>query len=341
MRPQILVTGGSGFIGSRLVPYLLAQDLDVCCLVRESSNTSALDALGVETRVGDLDDTDSLMNALRGCTHVLHLAGMTKALRSRELWNANERGTKNLVDATLRVAGDKEPAVFVLVSSLAAAGPVLMRGEPRPRSEADPVEPVSNYGRSKRDGEMVALEAAGQLPLSIVRPPIVFGPGDKDGLNLFRPIARFGVHVAPGLRRTLYSLIHADDLSQSIWAVATSGQRCVDEASNQGIYFASHPTNLSYGDLGREIGRALGRRKTWVIPTLPIGVRVVAGINEGISQVFRRPHILGWDKSREAITRGWACDSSRLRDELKVPFDTPLFEQLRATSMWYAMKGWL
>lgn len=341
MRPRILVTGASGFIGTRLVPYLLDQDVDVRCLVRKSSNTQSLAALNVETSVGDLSDTDSLSDALRGCSHVLHLAGMTKALRTRDLWRANEQGTKNLVEATLRVAGDGEPAVLVLVSSLAAAGPVVMDDDLRPRRETDPVEPVSNYGRSKRDGEKVALEAAKRLPLSIVRPPIVFGPGDRDGLNLFRPVAKFGVHLVPGLRRTLYSMIHADDLSRSIWAVATQGQRCLDSQSDQGVYFASHPTELSYGDIGREIGRVLGRRMTLVIPTLSVAVQMVAGVNEGISQLFRRPHILGWDKSREALTRGWACDSTRLRNDLGVAFETPLSEQLRATAMWYAMKGWL
>ncbi|HEY5139391.1 MAG TPA: NAD-dependent epimerase/dehydratase family protein, partial [Methylococcales bacterium] len=137
---------------------------------------------------------------------VFHLAGLLKAVRNDDFVRVNAGGVESVAAACDERA---EPPVFVVVSSLAAAGPCAVD---RPRAESDLPTPVSAYGRSKLAAELAATKYAARVPISIVRPPIVFGDGDRAVLELFRPIARWGIHIVPGLRQRRFSLIHVTDV---------------------------------------------------------------------------------------------------------------------------------
>lgn len=335
---KVLVTGASGFIGTHLVATLMARGDDVACLVRTTSKVEALVALGARLIHGDVTDPDSLPAAVAGQEVVYHLAGRTLALKDRQFYEVNRRGIAHVAKAC---AGQTTPPVLIYVSSLAAAGPAV---DGRPRVESDPPSPVSHYGRSKRSGEHAAESFAERVPITVVRPPIVLGEGDRLGLPLFRSAIRFGVHLAPGLRPQRFSLIHADDLVSLIILAAECGKRLPPLGrrgdAGQGYYFAACELDPTYADLGRLVAESVGRN-VLVIPTAMPVVRTVAAVGEAISQVSQHPLLMNLDKVREIAAGSWLCSAQAARDELGFEVEAPLLERLRQTAEWYSEHGWM
>lgn len=330
-----LVTGATGFIGHHLVKRLSEQGHQVSCLVRERSNRSGLQPFDPKFCFGDVTDLPSLHRAMQGIDVVYHLAGLTKGLRAGDLMRVNELGTRNVARACAEVSTSP---VLVIASSLAAAGPAPAD---RPRNESDPPTPVSKYGRSKLAGELAAREFLDRVRTTIVRPPIVFGEGDKDGFNLFQGIARFGVHLVPGFRDYQFSAIHAVDLATALSAAAERGRRLQPEDATAGTYFAADPQTFSYAEFGRMIGRGLGRPRAWVVRMPGPMLWSVSAVNEAVAQVRRRPHIVNLDKAREAVAGSWACSPAMLGQDTGFRCARPLAERIQQTADWYENQGWL
>jgi len=337
---KVFVTGGTGFIGYHLIKALSERGHEIRCLARKTSRIEPLRPFGVQFVQGDIRDADSITGALSDVQIVFHLAGTTRALRREEFFRVNEHGTRHLLDACLRC---KAPPVVVFVSSLAAAGPVVGRSL-APKVEESPCHPVSLYGISKRAGEKVAEKYAKDLPITIVRPGIVFGEWDKDCLEMFRPIARTGIHLVPGYRRKYYSLVYVGDLANLLIRAAEQGERLPANGQSgqpgQGYYFAAYEETPSYAQLGKMMGEALGRR-TLVIPVAPPVVWTVALFGEITGQLRKRPVLFTWDKAREALAGSWICSAAKARRQLG--FETPiaLLDRLRQTVAWYRQAQWL
>lgn len=335
---KTLVTGATGFIGSHLVRALLAQGDEVTCLVRPTSRSEGLASLGTRLAPGDILDEATIAAALEGIDVVYHLAGVTKAFRNRHFFRINEGGVENVARAC---AGRTSPPVLVVVSSLSAAGPSSAE---RLRCESDPPQPVSYYGRSKRAGEVAAERLAAEVPISIVRPPIVLGEGDTNGAALYRSIARWGVHLVPGRTGWRVSIIHSEDLAAALLLVAERGERIAPPSSDAneaaGYYFVADERHPTYVELGQLIGNVLERRVRIVRPSLAMAWLAAAGSELG-ALAMRQPSIFNFDKVREAVAGSWTCSDERIRQTLGFATAKPLIERLRQIGEWYRREGWI
>ncbi|MEQ8849104.1 NAD-dependent epimerase/dehydratase family protein [Botrimarina sp.] len=340
--PRTLVTGATGFIGKRLVRRLVERGDEVACLVRAASRTGPLEELGVALCRGELDDPRGLIAALggafegRGAERLFHLAGLTHAVRYEDFHAANAQGTANL----LRAAAEAGAPTVVMTSSLAAAGPSTPQA---PHNEASPPAPISNYGRSKLAAEREARRLAGAAPISIVRPPVVFGPGDRDGLILFKSIRRTGLHVVPQRRGLPLSLVFADDLVEALLAVAQHGERLAPggpEGDPHGLYYAADPAVSSYAEMGQMAAAAMGKT-AWVFRRRKYPFLPVALAGDLMGRVRGKAPLFGMDKLREASASGWVCDPAKLIDQTGWAPTRPAAEHYAATYRWYVEHGWL
>lgn len=322
-----LVTGATGFVGSHLVDALLARGDQVVCLTRKTSDLRWLQNKPVAFAWGDVTAPESLPSAVRDVDYVFHAAGLTRARDPEDFARVNHQGTVSLLQAC--GASARRLRRFVLVSSQAAAGPAHTE---RPVTEDDPRRPVSLYGQSKRDAEVAAEGYRKELPITIVRPPAVYGPRDEATLPLFRIVAR---HILPmPTRPRRVSVISWRDLTAGI-LLAAEHPRAVGRT-----YFMAHDLSVSIADVARMAARAL---HIWTVP-VPAPVWAVRAYITGLRLFVRawtKGEAFGKDKGRELGVRYWLCDSSRAQRELGFRAPTPHEEGVRATVLWYRQQGWL
>jgi len=212
---RAFVTGASGFIGRHLVGSLVRQGMEVRCLVRRVREFASVFQEDVHVIEGSLADDTALRRGCDGVDVVFNLAGVVAATSVDAYNDTNVAGAWNAANAAAR---SPSSPYFVHVSSQAAGGPRAARVVAR---EDDPAEPVSDYGRSKLAGEHRVLEAIGERSV-IVRPTVVYGPGDEEMLPLFRTAA-WGLLPILNARAT-YSWTYVDDVVSGIEAAARLGR---------------------------------------------------------------------------------------------------------------------
>lgn len=263
---------------------------------------------GVEWVRGDLHHREGLAELVKGADAVLHIAGVVNTPDPMGFHIGNVEGTELLVDAA-RAAGAGR---FVLVSSLSAREPGL-----------------SAYGKSKRHAEEV-VQTSG-LDWTIVRPPAIYGPRDREILELFKA-ARWRVVPMPPPGRA--SIVHVDDLARLLLALAADG-----EAASQRIFEPDdgHPGGWSHRELAKAIGAATGR-DVWV-PHLPKGILMLAA---------RLDKLLRGDGAKLTADRvgymahpDWVCAPEKAVPAELWRASVPTIEGLADTARWYREKGWL
>jgi nucleoside-diphosphate-sugar epimerase len=320
-----LVTGGQGFIGSHLCGRLLAAGHRVRVLARPGSDAGNLAGLEVDYVRGDLTAGD-LTAAVAGVDWVFHLAGALKGFGPEPLLRVNRDGTRRLVQAVQAAAPGLRR--FILVSSLAAAGP--SPGGLAPRLESDPPCPLTWYGQSKLAAEQEVLAA--HLPSVILRPPVVFGPRDKDVFTYFQ-IARRGLLPIPGRAERHYSLIYAPDLADGIL-------RAAQVPAAPGEVFNLTGAAVTWLELGRRIAQALGRPGR--VLHLPEGVIRLAGRGADLAaRVQGSPQIFSSQKVLEMLAPAWVASGDKAQRLLGWTAPTPLDQALADTVRWYRDHGWL
>ena len=331
----VLVTGASGFIGAHLVRRLIERGSRVACLVRATSHVTALRAAGAELFTCEIDDRSGVSRILSAsrASVVFHVAGLVRAMRPQDFMRVNATGVEAVVAACTEQTARP---VLVLVSSIAAAGPA---GDV-PKTEGDSPLPVSAYGRSKLAGEQAAARHAGTLPITIVRPCVVFGGGDRGMLQVFKPIARSGVHVVPGRGDASVSLVAVADLVECIVLAAEKGERLDAGGSGRGIYFAA-AEDVSHVELGHMIARALGKDRARIVHLPEWLMRSAGSFGDVVSRIRERPGWVGRDKVSDLLAGSWTCLSEKACRQLGWSPAAPLADRLRETALCYRNAHWL
>lgn len=300
---KLAVTGATGFVGGRLIEAALAAGHAVRALTRRPQQPLG----GVTWIDGALDRPDSLERLADGADALIHVAGVINARDAAGFEAANITGTS----AVLAAAEQGKVNRFVHVSSLSAREPKL-----------------SAYGASKAGSE--ALVSASSIPYAIVRPPAVYGPGDKETFELFR-MARRGFILLPPEGRL--SLIHVDDLCRLLLALA-------DPAAPKSLLV--EPDDGRHGgwthrQFGQALGTALGRRVKTVAISQP-----VLNLCARIDRLMRGERAkLTADRVAYFCHPDWMVDPGRGAPEGLWRPRIETKQGLAETAAWYRKAGWL
>ena len=299
---KLAVTGGTGFVGSHVIDAALAAGHEVAALTRREQPPRD----NLEWIAGSLGDRDALERLVDGADAVIHVAGVINAAAA-EFEKGNVAGTLAMLAAA--TAGGVRR--FVHVSSLAAREPKLSR-----------------YGASKARAE--ELVHGSGLDWAMVRPPAVYGPGDKETLELFR-MAKLGLMLMPPRGRV--SVIHVHDLARLLIALAahSAPSNILIEADD------GKPGGWTHREFALALGHAVGSR-----PAIVSSPGIVLRLAARADQLFRGPRAkLTVDRAAYFSHRNWviepkrACPPQLWRPEIATE------QGLTETAAWYREQGWL
>lgn len=333
MSECVLVTGGTGFLGQALVRALRERAVPVRMLVRPyhcaapGSPAHALAARGAELVAGDVLDADSLRPALAGATSVVHLAGrlLVAGVEESAYARLHIDGTRNLLEACAQAPTLRH---IVHVSTTGVLGPTGNT----PAAEDAPLRPATIYERTKAAGERLALAYAAQhgLPLCVVRPALVYGPGDLHLLGWFRAIQR-GYYRVVGAGDSLLHPIYIDDLVAGML-------RAAQQPARGHVYHLVGERPLPIRELAAAIAAALGKRlPRWHLPLWL--ARAAALLLEALPLP---PERLPLTRSRLAfMTESRAYRGERTRRDLGFAPRIDLATGLQRTVAWYRQEGLL
>jgi len=323
-----LVTGANGFIGSHLLEALCREKIHVRCLVRNTSDLRWIQHLNIEVIHADLGNIDTLLKPVQDSNMIFHLAGATKAFDQKAFHAANVVATKNLLEAAL--SNQSNLKRFLFVSSQAASGPSQ---DGTPVKESDASHPLTLYGKSKLDAERVVLSYADRLPVTIARPPSVFGPRDRDMLKIFKAI-KFGTKPVLGWKPQYASFIFVEDLVNGLIQAAESDQ------SIGKTYFLATEQKINLEHFNNIVAEVMGKKAFKI--HIPIWMfAAIALIREAVSRITHKPDIINWDKVKEFRERFWICDSSQAGKEIQFKPSYDLNTAIKRTYDWYVQQGWL
>lgn len=306
------MTGSTGFIGQHLVTALVQGGWYVKALTRHPNalpeNNTLLQITGV------LEDRSALRNLVADVDAVLHVGGRITARNHQEFESANVLGTENLIRAA---AEQPRPPTIIYLSTIAAREPHL-----------------SHYAATKREGENRLRNLGQSLHWQILRPPVVYGPGDKQTLQLFRQFnSGFSLQLGSNGR---FSMIYVDDLISAILFILQNS------AQNSAIFELDdgHPNGYSWDDVVTEASKKLKRKVRNF--RVPIALQLlIAACGSAVSAATKNPPVLSRGKINEFAHADWIASNNLLSDAVDWRPKIGLREGISRTIDWYVSEGWL
>lgn len=325
---RALVTGASGFTGSYMVKNLLEHDYDVRVFVRPNSDTTVLKDLPIEYTFGDVRNKSQVRDAMNDIDKVFHIAALYRSANVREqmYWDVNVAGTENLLEA----AAEAGVSRFVHCSTCGVHGHI----KNPPADENAPIDPEDIYQETKYEGERVALRwfAEKGLPVTVVRPVGIYGPGDTRMLKMYKSVQK-QQFIMFGGGDVLYHLTFVTDTVEGFRLAGES-----DNAVGQTYIIAgeNYTTLKGFATLvAEELGAA---PPTWTPPVRPL--EIAAMICERVCVPLRiQPPI--FPRRVHIFTHDRAFDISKAKTELGYAPQVDMREGIHRTAEWYMNNGYL
>lgn len=328
---KILVTGANGFVGTHLCQKLLAQGHTVFGLVRnpKKSNLSAPNFIIIQgdLSIGNFHWVDVLPADLDAC---IHTAGLVHTYDVDNFYSVNALGTQYLIDSLKEKFPNK--LKFILVSSLAASGPVNF-GEIKDETDLD--FPVSDYGRSKKEGEQILKSLAPKEWISsIVRPPMIIGPGDTAVLDIFKMVKnRFVLLPGSNSKKKEYSFVCIYDLIETISRLLASDLSIT--------VYSAHESVIKFEELIEEIKMQLKIRWIIYLPLPLFIIKIFGFILNILYKLFPHQLRLTPDKINELGAKAWTCSSDLSKRSLHQVYQYDLKRTIDVTIKDYRHRQWL
>ncbi|MBL0715269.1 MAG: NAD-dependent epimerase/dehydratase family protein [Desulfosarcina sp.] len=304
--PRIIaLTGATGFIGTAVIGRLLSAGFQVRALYRKTNTAKRVQDKSVNWVPGRLEVLSSLGRLLTGAEAVIHCAGCVRGAEWRQFKQVNTDGVARMVRAIKKMHPSPR---FLLLSSLAAR-------EPR----------LSYYAASKRQGEEILKNAGGNLEWTILRPPAVYGPGDREIAPLLR-LMRKGFAPQASSESAKFSMIYVDDLAAAI--IAVIAQKVWPQSILE--LHDGRPDGYDWREVVQTVSRVVARPVYRVkVPYLLI--RSAAVINVWASRIMGWAPMLSPGKVRELGHEDWTCDNEAIIRETGWRPSTSLEEGMRKT----------
>jgi nucleoside-diphosphate-sugar epimerase len=312
-RPVVALTGGTGFIGRRLAPLLAAAGWRVRLLLRRDPVCPEWRDMDPQIVAGDLGDAAALAQLTSGVDAVVHVAGLIKATRTRQYFAVNHAGSVALAEAVRQHA---PRAHFLHLSTIAAREPQL-----------------SDYAASKRAGENAVLDILGARA-TVLRPPAVYGPGDRETLVFFQLAQRRLVPLL-GSPAAVAAMIHAEDLAQLLVAQLREMPRgAVLTAADERP--AGYPWREVFTTAARAVGNAEARM--FHAPAVLLGTAALLG---NVGKLFGSANMLNSQKLRELRHADWSVPAAEWARPAGWAPRYSLVAGFAQTVAWYRRAGWL
>lgn len=324
---KVLITGGTGFVGSHLAEELIKRGDEVHCLVRQHSDLRWLKPLNVKYVYGELTDKDSLIETVKDKDIIYHVAGVISAKNRAGYEQGNYLATKNLIETVYQY--NRRISRFIHISTLAAVGPCL---DGVCHNETVSPCPISDYGQTKLKGENEVLKYSALLPVTIVRPPVVYGPRDTGLYTLFKVISR---GIKPVFAENKYvSIIYISDLIEGIIRAATN-------LKGVGVtYFITNDEPVSFNYLGNLIANTMGK-KTINIYLSDNLLKAAATISDMFTLLNPEISIFNRQKASEMTQKLWGCFNDRAKRELGFNQKVSTEDGFYRTVRWYEQMQWI
>lgn len=327
---RVLVTGATGFIGSHVADLLLEKNYTVRCTIRRTSNIRWLKDKPIELVETDFANLDSLVRATKDVDYIVHSAGVVAAKNYEGYLKGNRDATANLLKATLLNKLDLKR--FVHISSQTVVGPA--KSLDKPFTEDMTPNPITKYAKSKLAAEMEVLSYKNILPITIVRPPAVFGPRDTAVFQMFQ-VAQKGLGTLIGFNRKYLNLIYSDDLARGI-VDAMESEKSIGET-----YFIASEDIYDWNQIINAIKTAMGKNFFIKIRIPHTIVYIVAGISEFFGRFSKSAPVFNIDKGRDFVQNYWICSVEKAKRDLNFKQETDLEKGIDLTIKWYKANGWL
>ncbi len=326
---RAVITGATGFIGSHVTDLLIERGYEVCCIIRPTSNLRWLKDKKVELVEAELHDQERLNEVCKGAHYIIHCAGAIAAHNLEDFIRHNKGATEHMLRAALTTAGTLKR--FVHLSSMAVCGPAQSRSDVL--HSTSPCMPITAYGISKLEAEKAVHNAMGRLPITIIRPPAVYGERDEATLSFFAMIP-YHIVALIGFGEKWISMVHVSDLVRGLVDAMES------DATIGNTYFLSSGEQYNWDHIA-EVSASVMNVRAFKVRLPHSVVKLVGALSQLFTRFHTRPAVFNYEKAIDFVQQYWLCSIEEAQRDFHFQPRVDLREGLERTIQWYRAQEWL